>query len=923
MNVSSASILFDDVDPDRSPGEGISRLLVQAAQRHPSSGLRLLPAALDGESELMTYPVLLDQARRIAGGIRALGLRPGAKVALLLEAAGDFIPAFWACVLGGYVPCPLVPIRNDADRWEKYLAHIDTLLEHPLVITVAAMADQLPRMSVTELEQLRTHAPSEAIHSVSLSDPAILMLTSGSTGKSKAVELTHANLMVSLSSRAERQHLTPADITFNWIAFDHVAALLESHMIALFVGAMQLHADPATILADPLRFLRVIHRYRVSVAFAPNFLLGQINGALRSGPLAIDLSCLRRIVTGGEANVVETCTRFLELLAPSGLASNVLWPAFGMTETCAASFYSHEFPHLESDKEFAVVGLPLKGIELRIADDTAVVPDGEAAELQLRGPIVFGRYYNDEDATRAAFTADGWFRTGDLGVVENGRLSLVGRSKDCVIVSGVNHFSHELESVLEPLDGIERSYVAAFPRRPRGADTEQLVVAFAPAFPMDDEAELHRLVIAIRNTTVLLWGFRPALILPLPRSAFPRTSLGKIQRSLMRRRLEGGELESHEHYVAELTRRQLGGYTPPAGETEVALAAIYAEMFEVEPASLSTTASFFDLGGTSLDIIRLTMRLSERLGADNVAIATILQNPTVRALASYLDASAKGITRAYDPVVPLQVTGRKTPLFCIHPAVGEVLVYVNLAKYFVNDRPFYALRARGFNEGESYFDTLDEVVSTYVDAIRRCQPHGPYAIAGYSFGGIAGFEVAKRLEAQGERVAFFCSIDMPPYVTEPIGPDYCAISLAWFLALIDKDKMLELLGKYRGADPALCKYLYGLAPARRLVELNLDLPKFESWAALTYSLGRIAKTYEPTGSLECVTVLFTRPQAGTNHEWLKGWVEVQIQRWDEFTRKPGRYVEVPGEHASLMDAQRVAGFQATLRAEIDRALEGR
>jgi len=100
----------------------------------------------------------------------------------------------------------------------------------------------------------------------------------------------------------------------------------------------------------------------------------------------------------------------------------------------------------------------------------------------------------------------------------------------------------------------------------------------------------------------------------------------------------------------------------------------------------------------------------------------------------------------------MQLTGRKTPLFCIHPANGEVLVFVNLAKYFVNDRPFYTFRPRGFNEGEQHFETINEIVSTYLNAIRKRQPRGPYALAGYSLRGPIAFELAKVLESQAGRV---------------------------------------------------------------------------------------------------------------------------------------------------------------------------
>jgi acyl-CoA synthetase (AMP-forming)/AMP-acid ligase II len=109
--------------------------------------------------------------------------------------------------------------------------------------------------------------------------------------------------------------------------------------------------------------------------------------------------------------------------------------------------------------------------------------------------------------------------------MENGRLRLVGRSKDCIIVNGVNYFSHDLESALESLDGIACSYIAAFPTRPAGVDTEQLVVAFGVEGEFTDEKKLYQLLVGVRNTTLLLWGFRPAHVLQLPKGAFPKTSL--------------------------------------------------------------------------------------------------------------------------------------------------------------------------------------------------------------------------------------------------------------------------------------------------------------------------------------------------------------------------------------------------------------
>jgi acyl-CoA synthetase (AMP-forming)/AMP-acid ligase II len=338
MDASLAAFSFSSVS-SRSEGRAlrpasIAELLPRAALTNPRSGVRLIPAGRDSDSALVTYAALLDEARRILGGLQGHDHHCGGKVALLLERPGDFIPAFWACVLGGYVPCPVVPIRNDADRWAKHLAHVDNLLDHPLFVTTGALSSELPGVAGVDVDTLRAATPGEPTFEAQLADPAVLVLTSGSTGNCKAVVLTHANLLASMAAKAARQRLTASDVTLNWIAFDHVAALLEVHMVSLYVGAEQLHAEPATILTDPLQFLRLIDRYRVSVTFTPNFLLGQINAALQSPPpqsagshsAALDLSCVRHIVSGGEANVVETGRRFLELLAPSGLARNVLNP---------------------------------------------------------------------------------------------------------------------------------------------------------------------------------------------------------------------------------------------------------------------------------------------------------------------------------------------------------------------------------------------------------------------------------------------------------------------------------------------------------------------------------------------------------------------------------------------------------------------
>ncbi|MBZ4018959.1 non-ribosomal peptide synthetase [Streptomyces purpurogeneiscleroticus] len=933
----------------------LADLLVRAAQQHPGKGLQYCLADDPAESRLQPYPELLDEARLILAGLRARGAEPGRKVALLLERPDDFLPAFWACLLGGMTACPLVPLRNDPERWTAQLAHVNALLDGPLLVTTGRLRDEMPEipgLEVAVLKELTAHAfPGNDLMEIAEARPtdvALMVLTSGSTGNSKAVLLTHANLLASMAAKADIQGLTSADITLNWISYDHVAALLEAHLLPLSVGADQLQTTPDRILGDPVRFLRLIDAHRVTMTFTPNFLLGLINQALNelpdgrpngppdgqpdelpgelTGELSLDLSSLRHIVSGGEANLVTTGVAFLDKLAKYGLARDVLWPAFGMTETCAGSIYNREFPEGDLGAEFAAVGRPVTGLAIRIAaeDDPEQVleDDAETGEVQLTGPMITGGYFNNAQATKEAFTADGWFRTGDLGRLVDGRLTLVGRSKDSIIVNGVNYFSHELEALLEDLDGVRKSYVAAFPTRPEGSDTEQLVVAFATTLAPDDEAGLHRLLIAMRNSIVMAWGFRPALLLPLPADTFPKTSLGKIQRALLRKRLEAGDYATQRAAVDDVVTRHLGGHTAPEGETEQALAEIYAELFDLAPGTVSATASFFDLGGTSLDILRMKRLLGSRLGAVDLPVLAILTAPSVRELAKRLTARENAGPAAYDPIVPLQTSGEKTPLFCVHPGVGEVLVFVNLAKYFVQERPFYALRARGFNPGEKPFESFDEMARTYAAAIRGKQPHGPYALAGYSFGSAVAFEIAKILEAEGERVDFLGSFNLPPHIKyrmEELDYIETAVNLAMFLELVSKQQAAELPAQLRplGKDAQL-KHLIDIAPPERLAELDLDLERFTAWADLADGLTGLGRTYRPSGDVRRMSVFYAIPLRGTKEDWLNN----ELRRWDEHTREQNRYLDVPGEHYTLMGPQHVAAFQAILRSELDRSLGG-
>ncbi|MER5850832.1 non-ribosomal peptide synthetase [Streptomyces sp. NPDC002012] len=880
----------------------------------------------------LSYAELRESAARIAQGLRDHGTVPGDRVLISATETEHFFPAFWGCVLSGVVPCPVASAADPA-RWRGQLEHLRTLLGDPPVISSKEAPRELPDVglrSVTVEELSHAAAGPQPLHTPDPDSLALLMLTSGSTGASKAVRLTHANLLAAQAGKAGALDLGPGDTSLNWISADHIAAI-EAHLLPMFNGAAQVMTDPATVLADPLEFLRLIAAHRVRVTFTPNFLFGQLNQAIAQQPLMdgeLDLSHVRHIISGGEATVTATVRSFLAALAPYGLRGDVVVPAFGMTETCAGSVFNRDFAARDLASEFPPLGRPARGLEIRVAGGDGTVLSStqqpgctKPGEVQLRGTMVTSGYYGNETATAEAFTKDGWFRTGDLGRLDtDGRLTLVGRTKDSVIVNGVNYYSHDLEAALDELDGVRRGHVAAFPVRPEGADSEQLAVAFVPADDATDEKSLYRTLVAIRSSTVMHWGFRPHLILPVAESDIPRSNLNKILRARLRAAVEAGDLDAAAHRADEVSARFLGDHVAPEGDVETTLAEAYARVLNIE--QVPATVSFFDLGGTSLDVLRLKLQIQAAFGIDDVPMATLLQAPTVRALARRLTAGREaGGDAAYDPLVPLQVTGDGTPLFCVHPGLGEVLVFVNLAKYFTGERPFHALRARGFGKGETHFASFDEMVATYVAAIRRAQPSGPYAVAGYSYGGAVAFEIAKRLEAQGDEVKFVGIFNLPPSISDRMNEITFtdgAINLALFLELIDPADIPDLTAALRPLPEAdQLAYLVDHAPKRRLTELDLTLERFTAWVHLAQSMVHLGRTYEPSGSVERVEVFYCTPLKGTKQDWL----DQQLCHWDRFTRQTNAYIGVEGEHYTLMSPQHVQTFQATLRRELVRALD--
>ncbi|KAH6845705.1 hypothetical protein B0I37DRAFT_191104 [Chaetomium sp. MPI-CAGE-AT-0009] len=890
--------------------------------------------------------------------------KEGRPILLHLDEHRDTILWFWAVLLANGVPVLSSPFSNVDEHRHRHTQGLSNLLESPICITTGRLLhlfDGPHSFDLRTIESLDQVASSHTHHATDSQPPrkwkggqtlAILMLTSGSTGNAKAVRITHRQILAAIAGKASVRPLPPDKPFLNWIGLDHVASLVEMHIQALWLGVDQIHVHAADVVASPSTFLDLLSRHRVSRTFAPNFFLGRLVSTAPEpdedgNGKAWDLSSLTVVASGGEANDVKTAAAGAALFERYGARRNVITPGFGMTETCAGAIYNMACPDYDlqrGDRAVTSVGKCMKGIEMRVVVGSRLAAAEEAGELEVRGDVVFDGYYRNEKATADAFPSPGgWFRTGDQACIDKGgNLCLIGRASEVVNINGVKVVAADLDSLLEQTLGHRVARFVVFPSR--AAHTEQITICYVPPrwpHAAEDMAEIDdlaaRVCIASASARPLVFSLRESS-LPL----LPTSTLGKISRAKMQSLFEAGvfgeDVTLHGQTLdAYMQQKQLGMSMESITEGEADLIADFAQTLSIDSRRIGPDTRVFELGFTSMDLIRLKHRIDTRLGI-TMPVITLMKNPTARSLANALGLNRSGgpstaddqatAAAEYDPVVTFKPNGTKPPLWLVHPGVGEVLVFVGLAEHLADDdRPIYALRARGFEPGQTRFGSIAEAVDTYVEAVRRRQPRGPYALAGYSYGTMLAFEMAKRLDALeggGSAVGFLGSFNLPPHIKSrmrQLSWNMCLLHLTQFLGLTTEAFVDGIhdegdRGAYRGAarGEALALVLRA-ADGSRMAELGLEGQALARWADVAFGLQSMAADYDPDGKVDGIDVFHAVPlkvAAASREEW----VAEHLSKWRDFARSEPRLHAVGGAHYTMIGPRHVVGFAVELKAAL-------
>jgi acyl-CoA synthetase (AMP-forming)/AMP-acid ligase II len=432
--------------------------------------------------------------------------------------------------------------------------------------------------------------------------------------------------------------------------------------IMMFAHRMNNHIMPTELfIRRPLLWMTFCSRKQATITSSPNFGYRHYLKVLGDrDPGDLDLSSVRGIFNGAEPISVELADEFMTRLASVKLKRTAMYPVYGLAEaTLSVSFpqppgemYSSiavdrhslnvgKSPAMlpkEHDDALSLmaVGQPIPYCNLRIADDADVeVPEGHVGHIHISGDNVTKGYYENPDANAKNFTApdsDGkcWLRTGDLGMMQGGKLYITGRAKEIIFVNGQNYYPHDIESIAIRAEGMELGKVVAAGVRPKHGSTDDLIVFVLHRMDMKEFLPIATQISRLVNEHT---GLEVAHVVPVKR--VPKTTSGKIQRHLMEKDYVDGV------YAAELAElATLRAQQSAAGVSSATSSEIEGQLKDICDAALARNIdvhdNLFEIGASSLKLIEIHEQI-DRVYPGLVDLTELFDFPTIADLSRHLE----------------------------------------------------------------------------------------------------------------------------------------------------------------------------------------------------------------------------------------------------------------------------------------------
>jgi long-chain acyl-CoA synthetase len=575
------------------------------------------PFLIDAESgDVAGFGVFQCDVARLAAGLSSLGLRPGDRVGLLLENGLFTTKLLFGILYGGYVAVPLSVIAGPG-QLEYCISHAET----KVVFCAAeqrALADQCcgrigPAVRVITVSPGCTGDwvaadAAEPLPAVAPGDDALIMYTSGTSGRPRGVLFSHGNLLAGVDGTIRTYGFSAADRALSLLPLYHLNALVTTYLPMLLVGGS---------VVVPRRFQVAgvwpwVAAHRCTWFAAVPGMISQLIEHEQRVPLRRPVADTLRFVRTSSAPITPQVQRAFE--ARFGV---LLVEAMGMTEAGEVL----QTPPDPAQRRIGSPGRPCHA--LRIVDaDGQPVANGATGELQIRSPRVMKGYYRDPEATAQVLDDEGWLSTGDLGWRDDdGYVYIVGRAKDVVIKGGVNIAPREIDDALMSHPAVREAAAVGVPDPVFGEDLVAFVVRKAEREGMAGSP--GELVTSLRRHCIDRIGeFKT------PRhfrfvDDLPRGPSGKVQRARLRSQ------DTEEGTFEEIRPPSAREWNSPE-DPEAGVRALWCEVLGLT--DIDADRDFFEIGGNSLVAQRILVRVQERYGID-LPIRFMFENPSIRAMA--------------------------------------------------------------------------------------------------------------------------------------------------------------------------------------------------------------------------------------------------------------------------------------------------
>jgi fatty-acyl-CoA synthase len=514
-----------------------------------------------------TWAEVHEQARRVAGGLVEGGFERGTAVGVLAAAPVLIAPTVQAVWLAGgsvtmlHQPTP----RTDLAEWAEDTVRVLGMIGSDLVLLGEPFDQLAPVLAEKGIgyRLITDLAGSEPLADVVVTDEgetALLQLTSGSTADPKAVRITYGNLYSNVKAMVDRAEFDfDTDVMVSWLPTFHDMGMVGFLTVPMTFGVELVKITPVEFLSGPLIWPALITKYHGTTTAAPNFAYAIVGRRMArvEDDNAYDLSKLRIALNGAEPVDESAVQTFVDAGARFKMPAECVFPAYGMAEATLAVSFAPLFTGLTLDvveadaleadnravpvpegderrgtdnvRSFAVLGLPLDGLEAEIVDDKGErLGEREVGEIRLRGEAVTPGYLT-MDGPLDTQDADGWLNTGDLGYLIDGQIVICGRRKDVIIMGGRNLYPTDIERAATSVEGVRAGNAVAV-RLDAGSRRERFAVVLESKLAGDAEAEKN-LVKQVSARVRDAVDMRPYAVVVLPAGSLPKTPSGKVKRA--------------------------------------------------------------------------------------------------------------------------------------------------------------------------------------------------------------------------------------------------------------------------------------------------------------------------------------------------------------------------------------------------------